>query len=93
MTSVWAAVAAAGKAIYDKSCKTCHGPDGTPPAGVAKAMGIRDFKTTDFSEADVKTAVTSQVSIFISWLYILAKSNTAHFNGHTGATIPLCIDF
>ena len=26
---------------------------------MAKAMGIKDFKTTDFSEADVKTAVTS----------------------------------
>ena len=28
------------------------------PAGMAKAMNIKDFKTTDFSEAAIKTAVT-----------------------------------
>jgi mono/diheme cytochrome c family protein len=57
-TAVFAADAAAGKAVYDKSCKTCHGPTGTPPAGMAKAMGIKDFQTTDFSDAAIKTAVT-----------------------------------
>ena len=57
-TAVLAADAAAGKAVYDKSCKTCHGPDGTPPAGMVKAMGVKDFKTTDFSAAAIKSAVT-----------------------------------
>jgi mono/diheme cytochrome c family protein len=57
-TAVLAADATAGKGVYDKSCKTCHGPTGTPPAGMAKAMGIKDFTTTAFSEADIKTAVT-----------------------------------
>jgi mono/diheme cytochrome c family protein len=57
-TAVFGADAAAGKAVYDKSCKTCHGPEGTPPAGMAKAMGIKDFKTTDFGDAAIKTAVT-----------------------------------
>jgi mono/diheme cytochrome c family protein len=56
--AVFAADATAGKAVYDKSCKTCHGPAGTPPAGMAKAMGIKDFTTTEFSEAAIKTAVT-----------------------------------
>jgi mono/diheme cytochrome c family protein len=58
-TAVVAADAAAGKAVYDKSCKSCHGADGTPNAGMAKAMNIKDFKTTAFSDADIKTAVTS----------------------------------
>lgn len=57
-TAALAADATAGKAVYDKSCKTCHGPAGTPPAGMAKAMGIKDFTTTSFSAADIKTAVT-----------------------------------
>jgi|ERR1035437_3101705 mono/diheme cytochrome c family protein len=57
-TAVFAADAKAGKDVYDKSCKTCHGPTGTPPAGMAKAMGIKDFTTTDFSDAAIKTAVT-----------------------------------
>lgn len=58
-TGVFAADAAAGKAVYDKSCKSCHGADGTPSAGMAKAMNIKDFKTTAYSDADIKTAVTA----------------------------------
>ena len=58
-TALFGADATAGKAVYDKSCKTCHGAEGTPPAGMAKAMNIKDFKTTDVSEDDIKTAVTA----------------------------------
>ena len=57
-TAVLAADAKAGKDVYDKSCKSCHGADGTPSAGMAKAMNIKDFKTTDYSDAEIKTAVT-----------------------------------
>ena len=35
-TVLQAADATAGKAAYDKSCKSCHGADGTPSAGMAK---------------------------------------------------------
>ena len=35
-----AADAAAGKAIFDKSCKTCHGADGTPNPNIAKMMKV-----------------------------------------------------
>lgn len=58
-TAVFAADAKAGKDVFDKSCKTCHGPTGTPPAGMAKAMGIKDFTTTAYTEAEIKTAVTA----------------------------------
>ena len=32
-TAALAADAKAGQAVYDKSCKSCHGADGTPNAG------------------------------------------------------------
>src|SRR6476661_891895 len=32
--------AAAGKAVYDKACKTCHGADGTPNPAIAKMMKV-----------------------------------------------------
>ncbi len=60
-TAVCAADAKGGKDVYDKSCKSCHGVDGTPNAGVAKMMKVemKDFKTVDLSDADIKTAVTA----------------------------------
>ena len=58
-TALQGADATAGKAVYDKSCKNCHGAGGTPSAGMAKAMNIKDFKTSDFSDADIKTAVST----------------------------------
>ena len=30
-----------GAAIYKTKCAMCHGPSGTPSAGMAKAMGIK----------------------------------------------------
>jgi mono/diheme cytochrome c family protein len=35
-----AADSAAGKAAYEKSCKRCHGMDGTPVAAIAKMMKV-----------------------------------------------------
>jgi mono/diheme cytochrome c family protein len=35
-----AADAGAGKAAYDKSCKTCHGADGTANPAIAKMMKV-----------------------------------------------------
>ena len=35
-----AADAAAGKAVYDKSCKSCHGADGAGNPAVAKMMKV-----------------------------------------------------
>ncbi|HTC35563.1 MAG TPA: c-type cytochrome [Bryobacteraceae bacterium] len=59
--SLQAADAAAGKAAYDKSCKSCHGPDGTPSAGMAKAMNLKDLKSPDVqaaSDGDLQKIIT-----------------------------------
>jgi mono/diheme cytochrome c family protein len=55
--------AAAGKAVYDKSCKSCHGADGTANPNIAKMMKveIKDLGSADVqarSDADLKKAVT-----------------------------------
>lgn len=61
--AVAAGNAAAGKALYDKSCKTCHGVDGTANANMAKMMKV-DIKNLGSSEvqgmsdADLKKAIT-----------------------------------
>jgi len=59
----WAADAKAGQAAYDKSCKSCHGADGTPNAGVAKMMKVemKDLKSAEvqsMSNADLETVIT-----------------------------------
>ena len=56
--AMFAADAKAGKALYDTSCKSCHGPDGTPNPAVAKMMKVdmKDLKTTD---ADIAAVITN----------------------------------
>jgi predicted CXXCH cytochrome family protein len=56
-TAVFGADAKAGQAVYDKSCKTCHGADGTPNPAIVKMtkVDIKDLKSTD---ADVKKVIT-----------------------------------
>ncbi|MGA2880561.1 MAG: cytochrome c [Bryobacteraceae bacterium] len=48
-TALQAADASAGKAAYDKSCKSCHGADGTPNPAIAKMMKVdmRDLKSPE----------------------------------------------
>jgi mono/diheme cytochrome c family protein len=62
-TAIQAADATAGKAVYDKSCKSCHGADGTPNAAVAKMMKVemKDLKSPDVqavSDDDLKKVIT-----------------------------------
>lgn len=62
-TSAFAANAAAGKAVYDRACKACHGADGTANPAVAKMMHveIKDLKSPDvqsMSDADIKKIIT-----------------------------------
>jgi len=59
----WAADAKAGKAVYDKSCKSCHGPDGAPNPTVAKMMKVQmeDLKSKEvqsMSDADLAKVIT-----------------------------------
>jgi cytochrome c6 len=63
-TTAWAADAAAGKAVFAAKCKSCHGADGTPSAGMAKAMSIKpmgDPAIQGKSDADLKTSITKGV--------------------------------
>ena len=58
-----AADAKAGKTVYDKSCKSCHGPDGAGNPGVAKMMKveIKDLKLPEVqatSDDEMKKIVT-----------------------------------
>jgi len=58
-----AADAKAGAALYDKSCKSCHGADGTPNAAMAKALKVemKDLKSAEvraISEADFQKIIT-----------------------------------
>lgn len=57
-----AADATAGKAIYDKKCKTCHGPEGQGNPGMAKALNVefKPFSGMDvqkMSDADLKKVI------------------------------------
>src|SRR5580700_9337027 len=63
VTMLQAADVAAGKAAYDKSCKACHGPDGTANAAMAKMMKVdmKDLKSADvqaMSDDDLKKVIT-----------------------------------
>ena len=58
----FAADAAAGHADYDKSCKSCHGPDGGGNPAVAKMMKVemKDLKSAEvqaLSDADIKEII------------------------------------
>jgi len=58
-----AADAKAGKALYDTSCKSCHGSDGTPNATVAKMFKVemKDLKSPEIqsmSDADLTAVIT-----------------------------------
>jgi mono/diheme cytochrome c family protein len=59
----FAADTAAGKAIYSRSCQSCHGLDGAPNPGIEKAenVTIRDLKSQEvqsISDADMKNIIT-----------------------------------
>ena len=61
-TGAYAADAKAGEAAYEKSCKSCHGSDGTANPAIAKMMKVdmKDLKSADIqamSAADIKKVI------------------------------------
>lgn len=46
-----------GAAIYKSKCAMCHGPTGTPSAGMAKAMGIKPA-----SDPSIQALTVSQIA-------------------------------
>jgi len=62
--AAWGADAAAGKADYDKSCKSCHGASGTANPAIAKMMKVemKDLGSAEVqaeSDAALKAAIVS----------------------------------
>ncbi len=60
MSAAMAADAAAGKALFATKCKACHGADGTPPASMAKAMGVKPMNDPSIqgkTDAVLKTSI------------------------------------
>jgi mono/diheme cytochrome c family protein len=62
-TAVQAADPKAGQAVFEKSCKSCHGPDGAGNPAIAKMFKVelRDLKSTDvqaMSDSDLKKTIT-----------------------------------
>jgi mono/diheme cytochrome c family protein len=62
-TTSASADAKAGQAVYDRSCKSCHGPDGTPNPAIAKMMKVdmKDLKSAEIqamSDDDIKKVIT-----------------------------------
>jgi mono/diheme cytochrome c family protein len=45
-----------GEATYKAKCQMCHGPTGTPSAGMAKAMGVKPA-----SDPEIKKLTDSQM--------------------------------
>jgi mono/diheme cytochrome c family protein len=62
-TAAFAADAAAGKAIYDKSCKGCHGADGTANPSMAKMFKV-DIK--NLSSAEVQGESDEEIKAVIT---------------------------
>jgi mono/diheme cytochrome c family protein len=59
-----AADAKAGQAAYDKSCKSCHGADGTPNPNIAKMMKVEmlalgSAQVQALSDDELKQVITN----------------------------------
>jgi cytochrome c553 len=59
---LFGADAEAGKVLYTRKCKVCHGVDGTPPAALVKANpGMMAFSSAKFQamkDPEIKAKIT-----------------------------------
>jgi mono/diheme cytochrome c family protein len=58
-----AADSQAGKAAYDKSCKSCHGVAGAPNAAIAKSLKV---EMRDLASKEVQALSDSELKIIIT---------------------------
>lgn len=56
------AQAAVGLALYEKSCKMCHGADGTPPAAMLKMLPTLPNLSAKFMEGRSTDSVVKVIS-------------------------------
>ena len=61
---LWAADAAAGKAVYTSKCQACHAADGSGNPGLGKALGVTwvplgSADVQKMSDDDLKKAITA----------------------------------
>jgi len=61
--AMFAADSKAGKALYDTSCKSCHGADGTPNPAVAKMMKV---EMHDLKSSEVQSMSDAEIAMVIS---------------------------
>jgi len=66
LAPAWGADAEAGKAVFLKKCKTCHGAEGQGNAGMAKVLKVEikhlgDASVQEMSDDDIKKTVLEGV--------------------------------
>jgi mono/diheme cytochrome c family protein len=62
MSSVVGFAQSSGEAVYKAKCQSCHGAEGTPNPGIAKAMGVKpasDPSVKSMTEAQMIAATTN----------------------------------
>jgi mono/diheme cytochrome c family protein len=50
-----------GRAVFEKLCAVCHGPDGRPPAAMVARLGVRDLTAPEFRARATPALVEQQV--------------------------------
>lgn len=48
-----------GEATYKAKCQSCHGPAGTPSAGMAKAMGVKPVSDPEIKKLSAAEMIKS----------------------------------
>jgi mono/diheme cytochrome c family protein len=61
-TTIQAADATAGKTVYERSCRSCHGANGTANPAISKSMKVemKDLKSSEvqsMSDAELKKII------------------------------------
>ena len=78
--------AKAGKAVFDKQCATCHGPDGTPKDAVAKMLKV-EMRHLGSKEAQARSDADIHKAIVEGYQKMkplkLAEKDVANVIAHT----------